>query len=129
MKPLAWRFEAATSMIWENGKATGVYDGWEWRTTDVEPQMGPAMRNVTPLYPRSPDDAWQPIATAPKDKAILLCVIGFQPATGRWWPNDNCWTSFDWEGHFESDAEMSAYVNGTHYNPTHWRSLPEGPAQ
>lgn len=71
---------------------------------------------------------WQPIETAPKDKVIMLCVEGYQPASGRWWPVDSCWTSFDWEGHFESDAEVTAYVNGTSYEPTHWMPLPAGPS-
>jgi hypothetical protein len=67
---------------------------------------------------------WQPIETAPKDKAIMLCVAGWQPCSGRWWPVDGCWVSFDWDGHFDSDKEMTDYVNGTTYEPTHWMPLP-----
>jgi hypothetical protein len=73
------------------------------------------------------DSDWQPIETAPKDRLIMLCVEGYQPASGCWWPVDSCWTSFDWEGHFESDKEVSDYVNGTSYEPTHWMPLPAGP--
>jgi hypothetical protein len=47
--PLAWRFELATQRVWRNGKPTG-WDGWQWRTTDYEPNAGEGMRNVTPLY-------------------------------------------------------------------------------
>lgn len=71
---------------------------------------------------------WQPIETAPKDKPIMLCVEGFLPSVGRWWPVDSCWASFDWEGHFESDKEMSDHVNGSRYEPTHWSPLPAGPS-
>jgi hypothetical protein len=72
--------------------------------------------------------AWQPIETAPKDKPIMLCVEGFLPCVGRWWPVDSCWASFDWEGHFESDKEMTDHVNGSSYEPTHWSPLPAGPS-
>ena len=72
---------------------------------------------------------WQPIETAPKDKAIMLCVAGWQPCSGRWWPFDSCWASFDWEGHFESDQEMSDYVARSSYEPTHWMPLPPSPQE
>lgn len=71
---------------------------------------------------------WQPIKTAPKDRPIMLCVTGFLPCVGRWWPVDSCWTTFDWEGHFESDKETSDHVNGSSYEPTHWMPLPPGPS-
>lgn len=83
---------------------------------------------MTAPLPRSqPEIDWLPIDTAPKDNAIMLCVVGYQPCVGRWWPIDSCWASFDWEGHFESDQEMTDYVNGTSYEPTHWSPLPKGP--
>jgi hypothetical protein len=85
--------------------------------------------HITARLPISAQCApWQPIETAPKDRPILLCVIGYLPCTGRWWPLDKCWTSFDWDGHFETDEELSAYVNGTSYEPTHWQPLPPGPS-
>lgn len=71
---------------------------------------------------------WQPIETAPKDNPIMLCVEGYLPSVGRWWPVDSCWASFDWVGHFDSDKEMTDYVNGTSYEPTHWMPLPAGPS-
>jgi hypothetical protein len=70
---------------------------------------------------------WEPIETAPKDKAIMLCIAGWQPCCGRWWPFDSCWVSFDWDGHFESDQEMSDYVARSSYEPTHWMPLPAPP--
>jgi hypothetical protein len=70
---------------------------------------------------------WQPIETAPKGDSILLCVQGFEPCVGRWWPLSGGWCSFDWEGHFESDAEAQEYINGCSYEPTHWAPRPKGP--
>lgn len=73
-------------------------------------------------------DLWRPIdENTPKDRAIMLCVEGYQPCSGRWWPVDSCWAWFDWEGHFESDAGMTSYCNGTSFEPTHWMPLPQGP--
>lgn len=80
-----------------------------------------------PIEPQSVE-VWQPIETAPKDKPIMLCVEGFLPCVGRWWPVDSCWASFDWEGHFDSDKEMTDHVNGSSYEPTHWKPLPAGPS-
>ena len=116
--------------------------------TEVEPEHRPAtlfqniqnavyaMRGRTRLmddaaitHPlNEPQSAWQLIETAPKDRPIMLCVEGFLPCVGRWWPVDSCWASFDWEGHFESDKEMSDHVNCSSYEPTHWKPLPAGPS-
>lgn len=73
-------------------------------------------------------EGWLPIETAPKDSCIMLCVHGWQPSIGRWWPKDECWTAFDWEGHFETDAELTSYVQGCKYEPTHWQPLPAPPS-
>lgn len=54
-KPLAWRFELATSREW-SGDKPGAWTGWRWQVSDKEPHAGEAMRNVTPLYPRIPQD-------------------------------------------------------------------------
>jgi hypothetical protein len=70
---------------------------------------------------------WQPIKTAPKDRCIMLCVKGFAPAVGRWWPVTGCWSSFDWGGHFEDDDAASKYFATTRYEPTHWMPPPAGP--
>lgn len=73
------------------------------------------------------DGEWQPIETAPKGESILLCVEGYAPTIGRWWPVDGVWCAFDWEGHFETDKEMSDYLKGSLYEPTHWAPRPAGP--
>ncbi len=84
-------------------------------------------RAILALLPAQ--SAWQGIETAPKDKSIMLCVEGFEPCSGRWYPPGSCWASFDWEGAFESDEEADSYFNATKYEPTHWQPLPLPPSQ
>ena len=80
-----------------------------------------------PIDNKEDSASWRPIETAPKDKSIMLCVEGFEPCVGRWWPVTGVWSSFDWEGHFESDQDASEFYNGSSYQPTHWMPLPSGP--
>lgn len=82
---------------------------------------------------------WKLIDHAPRDRVILLCVAGCQPAIGRWinfaslkhtghWiasKRDGQWISFDPEGQFEDDDELMQYLASSRYSPSHWDELPE----
>ncbi|MGX1353388.1 hypothetical protein AB7M49_007009 [Bradyrhizobium elkanii] len=101
-KPLAWRFEAATFRIWKDGVPVG-WDGWEWKTTELEPNMGGAMRNVTPLYALSPNDPPQ-----------MVCAAGVDPG----WDNcQKCGASMD------DDCRGAALPEGQGKSPL---QAPEG---
>lgn len=60
---------------------------------------------------------WYPIATAPKDRLVLLAdnkwPLEHVPVkVGTWYPERERWLIF-----------------GASWSPTHWMELPEGPAK
>ena len=83
-------------------------------------------------------DAWQPIATAPRDKTVLL---GYRNSHDHWRTLRGEWFSKEeidelWEdpkgvepGWFETSVEADDVPNVWRTAPTHWRSLPAAPKQ
>lgn len=80
--------------------------------------------------------AWQPIATAPRDKTVLL---GYRNSHGHWRTLRGEWFSLEeiydhWEdpegvdaGWFEMSVEADDVPNVWRTNPTHWMPLPAAP--
>ena len=81
-------------------------------------------------------NAWQPIATAPRDKTVLL---GYRNSHGHWRTLRGEWFSLEeiydhWEdpegvdaGWFEMSVEADDVPNVWRTNPTHWMPLPAAP--
>jgi hypothetical protein len=62
---------------------------------------------------------WQPIETAPKDRLLLLCCVGWKPseAKGEPWPvKVGGWWNGVWN------------IFGASWRPTHWMPLPAPPS-
>ena len=66
---------------------------------------------------------WQPINSAPKDRAIL--TYGRLPGSYGYYDEEWCYSISKWAGNGWSSQRSMAY--GSAFIPTHWMPLPEKP--
>ena len=66
---------------------------------------------------------WQPINSAPKDRAIL--TYGRLPGSHGYYDEEWCYSISKWAGNGWSSQRSMAY--GSAFIPTHWMPLPEKP--
>ena len=66
---------------------------------------------------------WQPINSAPKDRAIL--TYGRLPGSYGYYDEEWCCSISKWAGNGWSSQRSMAY--GSAFIPTHWMPLPEKP--
>lgn len=79
----------------------------------------------TPAGGEMGKDAWQPIATAPKDgtEVLLLFMPSEQQCVGEWWGLDKI--GIQWRIAHVSGPEWEAITD--ELQPTHWQPLPPPP--
>lgn len=69
---------------------------------------------------------WQPIATAPKDKPILLDVGFPWPLVGIWNEPSGKWVCADLQmGLYEGQYNDTYFENDYFSTPTRWHAIPE----
>ena len=66
---------------------------------------------------------WQPINSAPKDRAIL--TYGRLPGSYGYYDEEWCYSISKWAGNGWSSQRSMAY--GSAFIPAHWMPLPERP--
>lgn len=85
---------------------------------EAEPHCLPCMAALNHPQP-GPNDAWQPIETAPKDGTEFLAWVhtaaGGRVATVQWL-----------DGQWVESYDLAGWM--PEYGPTHWRPLPDPPA-
>ena len=81
------------------------------------------------MIPTHPPLAWQPIATAPKDRRVLLYYPQpvFDVVCGSWQAEEYATKP---RPHWSNDRHHLYGVHATReIQPTHWMALPDAPAQ
>lgn len=69
--------------------------------------------------------AWQPIETAPRDGALILCFYPDRHGHDRY--SLRYWAMGDWPSSGRTEGWSDQYRQLRKTEPTHWQTLPEPP--